>query len=573
MTGATAVDAARPRRARGAEVPLWTTALALGVVVLAGGLCLAMPFWGDQALFTVYARQLTHGAVLYRDVFDIKQPGIFLFYATGGQLFGYDEVGIHLFELLYWVAFSAFAVPALRPYFTRWWSAPLVPILTVAVYYVYAGLLDLTQVEIVMAFPLLAAWWLIDRADPATRQGLRRYAAAGLLAAAVVLLKHLYLLILLGFIAYAVRRSYRQGVARTEIGRALAAWLVALAVPLLVTGGYFAAYGQLPRIWWGYFEMSVSAHLTTPRPLIYLLLGARRFLIGHAPILILATIGCIHGLRQRSRQKDLVVAMLLWSALGGFAFIALQGWPEYKWPLFTVPFGILAAVGIEALAAALEGFSPNARRGLFAAAAAIAVLVFIAAGSAPHVQTRLLVVVAAGMCAGLGTRLLPPRTRRFRVLMSALAAALGVAAGLAAIGPARKLHVLADHGFALSREARTRFQWSWNRSYLNADEDLAVLRRRDSQPGAFFVFGDPVLMVRAGTPQPIAIFGWGPEFLDATGWQELHRELAATLPRYIVIDTFIEAFIRNRYPPVMSLVDSRYEVAFVGASGTWYVLR
>src|SRR4029453_3997297 len=93
-------------------------ALALGLVVLAGGLCLAMPFWGDQALFTVYARQLTQGAVLYRDIFDVKQPGIFLFYIMGGSLFGFTEIGIHLFELIYWLGFSVFALITLRPYFS-----------------------------------------------------------------------------------------------------------------------------------------------------------------------------------------------------------------------------------------------------------------------------------------------------------------------------------------------------------------------------------------------------------------------------------------------------------------------
>ena len=103
--------------------------------------------WGDQALFAVYARELTRGAVLYRDLFDLKPPGIFLFYAAGGLLFGFTEVGIHLFELLYWLAFSAFAIVALRPYFRTHWAAPLVPVFTVVVYYLRADTLDLTEVE------------------------------------------------------------------------------------------------------------------------------------------------------------------------------------------------------------------------------------------------------------------------------------------------------------------------------------------------------------------------------------------------------------------------------------------
>ena len=60
-------------------------ALALPVlVVVAGGLCLARPIGATKPCSTVYAHQtrLTR-AVLSRDVFDVKQPGIFLFYALG----------------------------------------------------------------------------------------------------------------------------------------------------------------------------------------------------------------------------------------------------------------------------------------------------------------------------------------------------------------------------------------------------------------------------------------------------------------------------------------------------------
>jgi hypothetical protein len=113
-------------------------------------------------------------------------------------IFGFTEMGIHLLELVYWLGFSIFAVTALRPYFKTPWAAPLVAVFTVVVYYLYAGVIDLTQLEILVAFPLLLAWWLIDRAHPNTGQGLDS-TVAGLMAAAVVLLKHLYLLIVLAF--------------------------------------------------------------------------------------------------------------------------------------------------------------------------------------------------------------------------------------------------------------------------------------------------------------------------------------------------------------------------------------
>lgn len=133
-------------------------------MVLTGVLCLALPFWGDQALFTVYARQLAGGAVPYPDIFDVKQPGIFVFYLLGASLFGYTEVGIDLFKLLYWLGFSLFALAALRPYFSTRWGRSLVPVFTVAVYYLHAGLLDLTQIEILVGFPILVAWSMLVRA-------------------------------------------------------------------------------------------------------------------------------------------------------------------------------------------------------------------------------------------------------------------------------------------------------------------------------------------------------------------------------------------------------------------------
>jgi hypothetical protein len=547
---------------------VWWNALALSLVALAGSFCLARPFWGDQSVFAVYARQLTQGAVLYRDLYDIKQPGIFLFYAAGGWLFGFTEIGIHLFELIYWLTFSAFALVALRPYFRARWAAPLVPVFTVVTYYLYAGLLDLTQIEILVAFPLLVAWWLIDRAEPRARQGVRRYAAAGLAAAVVVLLKYLYLLIILAFLGYAVLRARRRGIPFSDIVRGLGAFLVALVVPMLIVIGYFAVQGQLGRIWWAYFEMAPAAHLTTPRPLEYLIVGARRFLIGHAPFLILAALGCVHALRKRAeRELDLVVGMILWGAVGAFAFIALQGWPEYKWTLFTVPLGILAVIGLEALAG-MADLRPVA----FAAGAPFGILSFVAGAPVPQAQTRLLWSVVVGVAAGIGAELLvTPRLRRG--MLYVLSAALAVAIGLAAIDPVSKIRALVEHDFALTADARAEFQRLWNESYRAADEDLEVLRSSDPLPGPVHVFGDQVLLLKANRPQAVPIAGWAPEFLDSRGWRELDADLHSTLPPYIVVDSTLEAIIRSHRPGIMELIESRYKVAFVGASGTWYVRR
>jgi hypothetical protein len=556
---------------RPGDPPRSLHALAVAVVAVAGALCLAMPFWGDQALFTLYGRALTRGAVLYRDVFDIKQPGIFVFYAVGGRLFGFTEVGIHVFELAYWLAFSIFAIVALRPYFTTRWGTPLAPVFTVVVYYLHAGPLDLTQIEILVAFPLLAAWWLIDRAEPGTRKGLRRYAGAGLAAAAVVLMKYPYVLIVLAFLAYTVLRSRRRGIRIRNLRGSLAVFVIALLAPLLIVAAYFAAYGQLGRIWWAYFELGAAAQLKSSRPLDYLAVYGRRFMIGHGPIMILAALGSVHALRERARPKlDLVAGMLLWGTVGAVA-VFTQSWYEYKLLLFTFPLGILAVVGVEALISI--GGSVGRERRLLAltAVGALAVLSFVV-GTPPHIQTLLLVSVVVGCCVGVIAGLFALRPRVLRRVVQVLLATLAVSAGVTAIGPANKVSMLRRHNFALTVESRADLQRSWSPLYRAVDQDLEVLRTR-LRPGALQVFGDPSLQFRANRRPATPFVGLRPELYDEKAWREVYSDLRSTLPPNIFIDALHRSSIQRRYPAIIELILSRYKVAFVGSAGTWYVRR
>ncbi len=542
----------------------------LAVVALAGGLCLAMPFLSDQALFTLYARQLTQGAVLYRDLFDIKQPGIFMFYTVGGLLFGFDEVGIHLFELLYWAAFSLFAFVALPRYFATRWGAPLVPVLTVAVYYLYAEVPDLTQIEILVSFPLLVAWWLIDRADPRTRTGLRRYAAAGLATAAVVLLKHLYLLIVLGFLAYAVRRSWRRNASPADIGRGLGAFAIALVVPLAVVLTYFAAHGQLERIWWVYFDFVPHSQLRGTKSFDDLKFGARRFMIGHAAVLILAVVGCVHGLREhRRRRLELAAGMMLWAAAGAVA-LSVQGWWDYKWLLFTFPTGLLAVAGLEALLA-VRGFPTRAV--VLAGATLLAVITCLIAAHLPRLQTGLLLSIVVGGGSGIAADVFASDARVRRHLSYAIAASVAVSVGLMAAGPLHKAGVLMAHDFGLTAADRAEFQRSTSTAYRTADRDVQALRARPVLAGPVHVFVDPVLMFRANGRPAIPFLGQDLHSYDARAWMEIDRDLRSALPAYIVVDEAGGSIIRSRKPSILELIDSRYQVAFAGAMGTWYVLR
>jgi hypothetical protein len=546
--------------------------VALGLVAITGAVCLPMPFYGDQALFAVYGRQLAHGAVLYRDVFDVKQPGIFWFYAVGGILFGDTEVGIHLLELLYWLAFSIFCLRALRPYFDAPWAPALVPIATIAVYYMYADLLDLTQIEILVAFPILLAWWLVDRSRPDEAGAVRRFTAAGCAAAFIVLLKYPYVLIAFAMIGSVLFRRWRRA-PRARARRSMIGFALGLLVPVMLATIYFVVYGQLGRIWWAYFELAPKAQLGEGRPLSYFVVGVRHFLIGHGPILILASLGVIHAVRQRvGATVDLAVAMMVWCAAGAVTFF-FQGWAEYKWTLFTVPVGTLAVIGVESLVTTTWTTSTWRRPRAVAIGAAIAALSYGVAARGPRNQTILLSAVALGVAAALAIGLEVPGAALRRWASRAFVAGLAIAVGVAAVAPGMKVRSLVDHDFALSVRARAELRASWNGVYGAVDADLAALRRRDPPPGPMYVLGDPLILLRAHRPQAVPMLGWGPELFDERAWTELETDLRTVRPTYIVIDPFPAYLIRSRHPSLMRFIRASYAVAFVGRSGTWYVRR
>jgi hypothetical protein len=75
-------------------------------------------FFGDQALNALMGKVIASGGAPYADLWDLKHPGVFFFFAAGGMLFGFDEVGIHLFELL-WMLVTALAVRVMAG---RWFT-------------------------------------------------------------------------------------------------------------------------------------------------------------------------------------------------------------------------------------------------------------------------------------------------------------------------------------------------------------------------------------------------------------------------------------------------------------------
>ncbi len=270
-------------------------ALACAVIVLIGVIDLPKPFSPDQAFFTIGAWKIDHGAVLYRDYWDIKQPGIFFFYLAAGKLFGFDEIGIHAFELLYMAAFALILVITLWEYFESPWSNGLVALLTVGFYYCvsripHAGQDTLTQVEGLVGFPMFLCLWFASRAA-----GKKGYSGnlfmSGLMGGLALGLKLMFLPILLLFWVATVWYPGLRG--QKDIWgpavRSGASLLLGLLAPLLLVSEYFARHGALGALYFTSLVWPVLAigHLPLAGP-GRLLSGLSFFMGGFAPLLALA---------------------------------------------------------------------------------------------------------------------------------------------------------------------------------------------------------------------------------------------------------------------------------------------
>src|SRR5712692_2599876 len=84
---------------------LWL-AFALLFVVVRALANLSYPLGNDQATYAVIGQGLLHGAKLYRDLWDMKPPGIFWTYAGIVKLFGPVMWSAGLVDLVWLLAIS-----------------------------------------------------------------------------------------------------------------------------------------------------------------------------------------------------------------------------------------------------------------------------------------------------------------------------------------------------------------------------------------------------------------------------------------------------------------------------------
>jgi hypothetical protein len=498
----------------------------LVVIALAVLVHVPIPFWGDQALFSYAANGMRHGDRLYVDFWDFKQPGIFLWYLVSGTVFGFSEIGIHVAELIWSVAFAVCIQQVMRSRVKNRWVADVAPLLTVGAFYAAASGFDLTQVEYLVAFPLLISLWAAaDAGDGRIRS--RNLLISGLAASVVVYFKLVYVLIPVGFWLYLMVERLRSNGWR-ETRRDSVKLLGGLILPLVPLLAYFVQQRLLGTMWWTYVTYPPKiVRSIDPPPFSRLRDGVSFFVKNFAWLGVLAIAGRVAARSSSRRRRDpLVVGLAIWFVLG-WATVLIQNQWGYQFMLPLVPLGLFACVGLDRLATA----------------------------------TRRARVAGEG---------------RKRRLPAATLAIVGFTT-LFALYPAKqaihKVKTLAGDGFALSANGREKLDDSLGHDYDQARAAADFVREPGRAPGPIHVEGNPLIQYLSGRDFALRLHGWAPEMSDARLWKWTRDGLREKRPVYLWVDQFSENIMRGRSRETLSLIHAMYcPVKDIG-DGTWYALR
>ncbi len=324
----------------------WDAVAVLAVVVL-GLANVPAPFHGDQALYCLGAGQIDRGAVLYKDFWDLRQPGLFGAYLAAGNLFGFTDAGVHLSELLALTAFACVLPGATRPHLADGRLAALAPVLTVGFYYAVAGPWQLTQTEMLGSCLVFVAWRL---AAPGAGPG--RLLLAGVAGGALLGFKLLFAPLLVLAWAAVVTAAWRDR--RPALTAApLVAGIGAVWAPFVM---YVVRHDAGPVVWQTYFDLPPRMLRELPSTGFGVLADGLIWFTGHsAPLLALGVVGAWRGWWRDPFVRTLV----LWFAVGLVVILVQRrSWWHYQYLLVCVPVGLLAVRGVDRAAAHLRATGP-----------------------------------------------------------------------------------------------------------------------------------------------------------------------------------------------------------------------
>jgi hypothetical protein len=509
-------------RRRAVDVAVFT------LVLVAGYTRLPEPFFADQTVNLLMGQVIARGGAPYVDLWDPSYPGTFLFFAAAGEAFGYTEISIHVFELLWMLLFAMAVRVAAGWYLEHHVAASLAPLIGVGTYYAGTTSYHLTQTEAIVGLPLLvslaaAAYSLSSEC----RRPVRWLFASGVSGGIVAVFHGPYVGIPMVFWLLVVLEGRRRGIALcTAIRRIVPVVTAGAMLPVLLVLAYLLLRTGWHTVLWTLVIYPMQAIRECPISSQRLLDSTAWFVKTFRVPLVLCAFGAWDTLRRHPWQFS-TVALLAWILVGTLLIVAdVLSWWAYQYLLLLAPVAVLSVQGIKRLCLIV---SDRATRGWFRA-----------------VTFGLLSLLAVQY----GRQLQPvggELSRSFRERLP------------------------------LDEETLRAYQADRYPSYREDAAAVAFLNSEEAHQGAIYVFAMPNLyhVARRSPAIPLLAAWFRP---TVALWNRLIAELEAAAPPYILINDHELEFVIYQNPALMNQVralrprlERRYSLLTTSTRGTWYV--
>jgi len=284
---------------------------------------LSYPVGRDQSTYAVIAQGLLHGKALYRDIWDIKPPGIFCLYVPFVALVGNVWWLVGLVDILWLLAFSYVLFRFAQPFIGEMASA--LGVVVYACWHCRAGYVNAAQPEDFITLFVLLAYLVIPRNG---RSAKLRLLAAGLLLGAAFWLKYnaivfFGLLILVPYLDWGLLDSspprFRLRIPLREWLRNTATLLAGLMLSVGLVLGVFAAVGLWSTFWHDHLEILLRYGVSPVRQvhlywLILIVLYLRSFGISLIAVAIALKVARVKN--ELSRVVPIILVAIFGYATG-----------------------------------------------------------------------------------------------------------------------------------------------------------------------------------------------------------------------------------------------------------------
>jgi len=502
------------------SLTLFWYVIAFALIAAAAALNLQMPFVADQAVTLLGAKAIDAGGILYVDFWDNKMPGLYWFYLAGGKIFGFSEIGIHWLEGLWMLGFAITLMVLLRPYYKLDWISSIAALAVVGTYAVAAEPFQLTQIEVLIGFPVFLSAWCAMCIGNRARLIPLFGAASGICAGITVCFKLVYAPLFVCFWLIATFSLVSSGlriVSRDVVGL----WASASAgvgLVLLVVIAKFYADGALAELYWTAFAYPAAALQSAPSAPVYRLAGSVIFFASYFAVWSLLIFFALVDWWRYERTNVLTLTMICWLAVG-FMLILIQkfSWWSYHFYLLFPPAGILAAKGIDVAATFISCEVPALR-------------------AKPILITLMLAIP------GIGAMLLPASQKGFGYL---------------------EVFVRESGDVQLFREVI-------NPAYAAIRKSTRFLKDDGARKGPIYVFGDPLYYYISNRRPAAPIVGWPWDFFLQSQLDDLPQHLERSRPPYIYITSRDAVSLNRREAAVRQFISAHYTDLFNDNRGTWY---